>query len=224
MVVSRKKESIGSKLAIGCGLVLAVAILLVGFISYLGFKFSGGALSGIKEMTAIVTLDRNIVNQSDFVPPEDGLMSLEQVRSLVYIQTEIKDAFGSNYKELMLEYRSFVSELEDASDVTRFRELISMSHQLLSPLHHAKEAQIEAINRESISLKEYEWLQSQAIVAFDLPVHRVNIHHVINNLKGIESGSSVESKERLYHSSNKDLLEPHRLVLSETLILTALGL
>lgn len=213
-----------TKWAVGCGLTLFIAVLIFTGLAYLGFKMSGGAYSGVKRMTEIVTLDNEIINHSKFTSPEDGLMSLEQVQTLIYVQTQIKDAIGEDYQSLILEYQRLIVEMKDISDLKRFRQLISLSGHLMKPLHRAKKAQVDAINREGVSLAEYEWLKSQAITALDLSIYKINFRDVINHLKQDPHPEEMIKKPEVSDPQNTLMLEPHRELLTETLALSAMGI
>jgi hypothetical protein len=218
-----RKGSGCTKWAVGCGFALIVLVLVIGAISYYGMKFFGGADSGFRRMTEIVTMDNDIVNQSSFSPPEDGMLSLEQVATLIRIQNEIKEAIGSDYETLMPEYNQMIKEMDQSSDLKNFQKLILLSSRLIGPLHRARKAQIDAINREGISRQEYEWLKTQARLAFDLPEHKFNLKYVLENMKNSIPDEDTIVVSPVPHPQNRTLLEDSRELLAKTLALSAFG-
>ena len=224
MQESKKKNSGCTKWAIGCGFALITLVLVVAIGGFFAVKGIFGAGSGIKQFSEIFDMDDEIVNQSAYKPPDDGLLSLEQVETLVYIQSEISQAIGSDYEELMQEYRELNREIDTTKDLTKLPELFSLSRKLLSPLHRAKKAQIDAINRKGISREEYEWLKEQAMVVFDIPVVQFNLKSLWESAQGEPTQEDVETTPPVTNVQNRKLFENHEQLLRKTLTLSAFGL
>lgn len=225
MSESKKSGSGCALLGAGCGITFVVAILFLGVAGYFGYKFFKGSYDGIKKLTDIALIENEVVNQSEFEPPNDGMMSLEQVESLVYIQTQIKDSFGPEFSELVESQQALLGELEQMSDFAKVRKLLSLSGKLVKPLSEAKRVQIEAVNREGISMSEYRWLQRQAMQALGIPYRRLDLGDLLESFEGNgEVGKTEPAKPITSHPQNRRLLEPHAVVLSETLVLSSIGL
>ncbi len=223
-----KSKRNGSGCAIagaGCGLIIIVALAAMAVVGYFGFKMLKGSYSGIKQLADIALIENEVVKQTVYVPPTDGLLSLEQVESLVYIQTQIKDGIGPQFEELVSEHRTLVTELEQMNDLQKIRKLLSISGKLVKPLSEAKRAQIDAINREGISMSEYRWLQQQAMQSLGIPQKKFDIRGVLDAAKGEGNESTTEDQtEIVVHPDNQRLLQPHASVLVETLMFSAIGI
>ena len=226
MANSNKKGSGCALAGAGCGTFLIIVLLLFGVVGYFGFKFFKSSYNGIKELTEIATIENDVINQTAYVPPADGLMSLEQVESLVYIQTQLKEAIGPEFDSLASNYQDLVAELEKMNDFAKIRKLLSVSGKLVKPLSNAKRAQIEAINREGISMSEYKWLRRQAMAVLGIPERKLDLRELLETATG-ESSDEVEevsSSDLVVNPQNRQLLEAHALVLGETLMLSAIGI
>jgi hypothetical protein len=227
MTNAQKSGSGCALVGAGCGIVSLLMIVVLGFIGYFGYRMVKGSYDGLKQLAELATIEEDVVNQSAFHPPSDGLMSLEQVEKLVYIQTQIRDAFGSDLSNLVQDQRSLMEELGQMSDFEKVKEVVSLSAKLVKPMGRAKRAQIEAINREGISLVEYRWLQYQAKAAFGIPDGQLDFGKIIESIGVDVDAEAPESKPTpTYVASpqNRSLLEPHAALLAETLILSAMGL
>ena len=225
---SSKKSSGCTKWAIGCGSALIILIIFLSVGGYFAIKFVGGKIVGasseFKRLSEIVTLDKEIVNQSTYTPPEDGLMSLEQRDTLVRIQSEINDILGPDQEQIIKEFIELAKETDSANDIKKLPKLISLSRKLVGPLHRAKEAQIDAINREGISMEEYEWLRAQAMIVFDIPVVQFNLKELLDQSKAGTDIPSKASEIPISHPQNRKLLENHEALLRKTLPLSVVGL
>ena len=226
MANSNKKGSGCALAGAGCGTFLIIVLLLFGVVGYFGYKFFKSSYNGIKELAEIATIENDVVNQTAYVPPADGLMSLEQVESLVYIQTQVKEAIGPEFESLTSEHQNLLAELEEMNDFAKIRKLLSVSGKLVKPLSNAKRAQIDAINREGISMSEYKWLRSQAMAVLGIPDKKLDLRELLETATGEPSEEPQEepSSDLVVNPQNRQLLEPHALVLGETLMLSAIGL
>ena len=219
-----KKGSGCTKWAIGCSLALFLFVFAVGVGGYFAIRGIMSAGSGIKQFSEIFDMDDEIVNQSPYVPPEDGLLSLEQVETLVYIESEISGAIGTDYEKMMKEYSELSREINELKDITKLPELFSLSRKLLGPLHRAKKAQIDAINRKGISQQEYEWLKKQAMAVFDIPIVQFNLKNLWEDAQGETDSEAVDTAPPIVNPQNRELLEKHSPLLRKTLPLSAFGL
>ncbi|MEQ9825841.1 MAG: hypothetical protein ABQ298_15760 [Puniceicoccaceae bacterium] len=225
MTQSKKNGSGCALLGAGCGITLLVAILFLGVAGFFGYKLVKGSYDGIKKFADIALIENEVVNQTRFTPPEDGLMSLEQVESLVYIQTRIKESLGPDFEEILQTQKTLVGELEQMSDFAKVRKLISVSGKLVKPLSEAKRVQIEAINREGLSMSEYRWMQRQALASLGISSQRLDIGELIESMQGEGEVTESEPVEPVtVHPQNRRMLEPHAQVLSETLLFSAIGI
>jgi len=226
MANSQKRGSGCAIAGAGCGIFILLALVMLAGLGYLGYKVFKGSYSGIQELTRFAQIENDVVNQTAYVPPADGMLSLEQVESLAYIQTQIKEAIGPEFAVLSEQHQQLISELEQMSDFAKLRKLLSLSSQLVKPLARAKEAQIEAINREGLSMSEYKWMRTQAMQALGIPEHKFDIHDILEHAeKGEEEKDpSTPRSEPVQNPLNRRLLEPHIVVLTETLMLSAIGL
>jgi len=222
-----KRKGSGCALAgAGCGTFLIIVLLLFGVVGYFGYKFFKGSYNGLKELAEIATIENEVVNQTAYVPPADGMMSLEQVESLVYIQTQVKEAMGPEFELLASEHQNLAAELQEMNDFAKIRKLLSVSGKLVKPLSNAKRAQIDAINREGISMSEYKWLRSQAMAVLGIPDRKLDLRELLEVAEGepVEENTEEPATDMVVNPQNRRLLEPHALLLGETLMLSAIGL
>jgi hypothetical protein len=194
---------------VGCGFLLLLAGIAFGTGLFFLFKWLGGSSADVRRMAEVWKMEGTVINQSTFSPPSDRLMSLEQVESLVYVQACVRDAVGSEFEAWSASARELAKTDDSGQTLEELSVLIRNSAQLMMPLHRAKQAQVDAINKRELSLQEYRWLREEAARSLGMDF----------------SGASELLPERGGGPDlNRELLSAHRELLMQTLPLSAIGL
>jgi hypothetical protein len=204
-----------SRFAIGCGLVMLFLALVLGVGGFYAFNKMGDMFSQGRKIAELFELEKRIVNRSAYIPPSDGQFTLEQVESLVYIQTRMRDAIGANYPGKLEAFQDLLVSIDEDHDWRKLPEVFNLSRSLLAPLLEAKAAQVDAINQRGLSASEYSWMRDQAIKSLGISGDE------------LRRASGSEAREPLPApppSQNTRLLNSHLELLFETLPFSALGL
>jgi len=223
-----KTKSKGSGCAFagaGCGLFMLVVVIGIAALGYFGYRVLKEPYSGLKQLTEIALIENEVVNQTNYLPPSDGLLSLEQVESLVYIQTEIRNSVGPEFTDLLQKQKDLLTKLDQINDFSKIRQLLVVSKDLVGPLYRAKKAQIAAINREGISVSEYRWICGEAMASFGIPLRKFDINSLLSSSEAEQESDQSDSEKSpvVSNPQNRQLLMPHATLLSETLIFSAIG-
>ena len=94
------------KLAIGCGIVLVIAVVAGGIGAYYLFYKAQTMIAGLSELKAVPALDRQVRNTTSYTPPASGELSSGQVATYIAIREQVRQKLGERVKELDARYKS----------------------------------------------------------------------------------------------------------------------
>lgn len=217
------------KLAIGCGIVLVVALVALGVGVYWVAHKAQTVIAGLSELKNIPDLDKQVRNTTVFSPPASGELSAEQVSRYVAVREQIRQQLGARAKELDAQYKA-LSERMDKHQNTALDipQMIEAYKDLAGLYILGKRAQVEALNDKNLSLSEYRWIQQQSYAALGMPFVDMDISKMIEEAQSGRPSTHGEHMARELapgaSDRNKSLVEPHRKLLEDSASLSFLGL
>ena len=217
------------KLAIGCGIVLVLALIALGVGVFWVAHKAQTVIAGISELKNIPDLDKQIRNTTVFTPPASGELSPEQVSRYVAVREQVRQQLGVRTKELDAQYKALSERLDKHQQTALdIPQMIEAYKDLAALYVLGKRAQVDALNDKNLSLSEYRWIQQQAYGALGMPFVDMDISKMIEEAQSGRSPSPGDHTARdAPHGSsdkNKPLVEPHRKLLEDSASLSFLGL
>jgi hypothetical protein len=216
------------KLAIGCGIVLVIAVVAGGIGAYYLFHKAQALVAGLSELKVVPDLERQVRNTAPYSPPASGELSIHQVAKYIAIREQVRQTLGVRVKELDARYKALSERINrEEHSALDIPEMLEAYRDLASLYILGKRAQVEALNARNLSLGEYRWIQQQAYLAIGVPFMDMDIARVIED---VQAGRDPGKTGRLTHDvppasdKNKALVEPHRKLLEDSASLSFLGL
>ena len=235
----------GKKIALGCAVVLVLA-MVVGGIAFYQFVYKPGkemlvagkeyveSLSGLGE---VVELEEGVEDRSAYAAPESGELAPEQVERFLAVQRTVRDDLGARWGELTREYESRPEGREPT-----LQEMLDFWSDLTETAKAAKRAQVEALNEQRFSTEEYRWVKRQVYAAAGAEALAVDLSQVVEAAKegrfddlramaerygdGGGEGNDAEVGGEVpdwVPRRNVELVEPHRDELRRAAPLALLG-
>lgn len=204
------------KLAIGCGIVALVLVVVVGAGGFfLWNRYVRPMTGAITQLSQVADIEKQVRNTSAFIAPATNELTEQMVSRFVKVQEAMQAKLGTRMADLKAKYdqidRTIKSERRQAS----FGEAMTALKDLSGLLIDAKRAQVDALNQAGFSVREYEWVRQQVYgaigvvpAAFDVK----DIQRVARSGGKAEPASEAigEVPER-----NKQLVAPHEEKLKE---------
>jgi hypothetical protein len=236
----------GKKIAIGCAvvLVLAVAASAVGF--YFFVWKPGGEMvrqgveiarsgkdfaAGFARLGEIAELDEEIEDTTPYDPPADDVLSAEQVERFVGVQRQVESALRTRLDDAEASFEE-LKEKRNPSPA----ELARMLNELTEVAVEAKKVQVEALNEAGFSRQEYAWTKRQVYLALGLGNVQVDLPALLDAVKSADAARVQDEMEKLTQPGgdpdaapvvppeNVALVEPYRDSLQNWAPLAGLGL
>jgi hypothetical protein len=216
------------KLAIGCGVVALVVIVVggVGFY-YVAHKVSS-TVKGLAALGSIPDIEAQVQDKSPYDPPPSGALTQEQLTKFLAVQTSVKQQLGARFDQLNSKYKSLSDSLEhrDAT-ITDAPSLLSAYRDLAATYVDAKHWQVDALNAQQLSLAQYRWIRERAYAAIGVPMTGFDIAQAVEDAKAgrtPEVQQSDATSDTTGLEANQKLVEPHRQELQDNVSLAAFGL
>ena len=95
------------KLAIGCGVFLALGLAGSAAVSYVVYRKVTRTVTGFAELGSLPALEQSIRKQGPYSPPASGEPSRSQVDRLVEVQQAVRTRLGARVDEIERRYRRF---------------------------------------------------------------------------------------------------------------------
>lgn len=171
------------KVLIGCGVLTLVLALVAGwafwhFVWQPGAKLMGDGVAQVAEsvrqvqglgrtVTRLRELEQGIVNQADFLPPADGLISPDQLARWLTVELTAREAIGADLKRIEAEAQRSVTAPEGTTvgNAERTRAALATLGQLGEVATRGKQAQVTALNAAGMSMSEYRWIRETGLSA-----------------------------------------------------------
>lgn len=197
---------------LGCLIVGAVILVVGGALSwFVVIKPMWDAGSEIysagQQWVQVAELDAKVSNTRSFAQPADGRLSADQVQRFLAVQSAIEQGLGGNWKALEEKYDNLKRTVKEEGREPNLQEIFGAYGDLSGIILTAKQAQVEALNAQGMSLAEYRYLRMQAYMAAGI---------ALNDETPKEFAGSAAAH-------NAELLRPHQEMLKRTLPTTWLG-
>ncbi len=216
------------KLAIGCGIVLLVAVIGGAIGTYYVVHKVTSTVADFTALGTIPDIEREVQDTSTFTPPDTGELTDAQLASLMAVQEAVKQKLGARFQELDAKYQTLSESLKhrDAT-VIDAPAIISAYRDLATTYLEAKKWQVQALNAQHLSLAQYRWIRKQAYAAVGMPLMDFDPAEFISDMK---AGRKFEPKTMGMAigpsgpEHNLKLVEPHKKALQDNGALAFLGL
>ena len=204
------------KVVLGClGAVVVVGVAGALLLFFFVIKPIAEISGDIEDVAMVPEMNADILNHDPFTPPEDGVLTGEQVESFVRVQTTMRNGSGAAYPELDArseKVRRMFSEGEE--DEIGFREALATVRGLGEIMPSVKQVQVNALNREGLSLAEYRWIRECFYFALGQPNADVYIEDIAEEIlakKGNLGGVRIDSlPTRIVPEANVELTRAYR--------------
>ena len=165
----------------GAALLIAGGVLLLalggaGVVFYLRvYRPIGSPLMAMAGGKALE--ERQLHNRARFLPPASGQLTTEQVTKFVGVEDEVLKRLGSGIDVLTRGQRD-LERARDADTLT-IQAALRAFGDIKGVYLNAKVAQIDAMNRATVSKAEFEWVRRQLYSAAGLRLSQVDVSEVI---------------------------------------------
>ena len=166
-----------------------------------GSQFIGAAT----QMADLAKIDTQVKNRAAFTPPADGVISDAGLQRFIAVQSSVRDQVGPALATLEGKYK----ELQQQGQKPGATEVLNAYGDLFSLIRQAKQAEVDAVNAQNLSLAEYRWMRSQ--------VHGALLR------EGMDSARQ-QGGEKASADPNLQRLSQHRELLAQTAVMAWLGL
>lgn len=214
------------KFAIGCGVVLLLAVLVVGIGGYVVYsRFLKPMAGAVTELSQLGDIEKQVSNTSSFAAPDTGELTEAMVTRFVKVQEAMQSKLGTKMDQLKGKYDQIDKALKSERRQASFGEAMAALKDLSTIIVEAKHAQVAALNEANFSVREYEWVRRQVYAAvgmaaagFDLK----NIKEIAQDAGRGDMPQKAEVGEAPEH--NKTLVKPYEKKLQEWAPLAFFGL
>jgi hypothetical protein len=218
------------KLALGCLIVLVVLGVAGSFAAYYVYSVVktkvGDSMATLAAFSKAPELERQVKNTRPFAGPASDVLTPAQLDRFVAVQTAVRTRMGVRFAELERRYKTLIDK-KDASALD-LPELVSAYRDLAAIWLDGKQAQVDALNAQGLSLAEYRWVRDRSYRAVGLPLMSVDVSQIIDKAM---RGEKVEQPGTLEGSigpggpvENQKIIERHKKALEENAALAIFGL
>jgi len=218
------------KLAIGCGVVLVVLIIVGAVATYVVYNKVKSTVAELSVLGEVPAIERGVRNTAAFTPPDSGELTEAQVTRYLKVQQDVRTILGSRLDEFQTKYAELSARMnKDQGTVLDVPAMMGAYRDLAKTYVDAKKAQVEALNSAGFSLDEYRWVRQQAYAAAGMPIVDMDFAKVIEDATSGRSpapgaphlGGSIEPTGP---EINKTLVAPHKKQLEDNAALAYFGL
>lgn len=128
--------------------------------------------SPMMAMAASYSLDERLTTK-DFVRPGSGEVTAEQLRRFVAVEEVVEKIVG-NDRPVLVDQQTALEKADKAGEIS-FDTALASFGAIKPMLMSAKPKQIEIMNKEHFSKKEFEWVRDQLYRAAGVPLSRVDV-------------------------------------------------
>ena len=154
----------------GCLIAAAVIVLVCGGVGYWFvlrpiWNAGSAVLHNAQDFAKVAELDKAVRNQSPFAAPADGKLSPAQVQAFVGVQNLMTARLGKDFDALKQKYDAMEAERKQAGKDADAGQVMGAYADLSGLMLKARQAQVDGINEQGLSLEEYRWIRVQAYAA-----------------------------------------------------------
>lgn len=207
------------KLAIGCGVVLLVVLVVVGAGGFfLWTKYVRPMTGTITELSQLADIEKQVRNTSSFSQPDSGELTEEMVARFAKVQAAMEGRLGSRMALLKAKYAEIDEAMKSERREASFGEAMGALKDLSGIMVEAKKAQVEALNSAGFSVREYEWIRQQVYAAVGMAAASFDVKDLQAMAQRARSEAGSEEPEELNTTAlehNKRLITPYEKKLRE---------
>jgi hypothetical protein len=201
------------KVAIGCLVVLVILLVGGGIAGYWAYaRFVRPITQFAANVKQVGELEKEVTNRSEFVPPSNGELTAASVARFVRVQQHMQDKLGQRMDELKTTYDRLDKSLKAEKREASISEVFGAVRDLATLLVDAKRAQVEALNQNGFSVREYEWVRARVLVAAGVPAAGFDLKKLadqaqagrVTSLPAVDREALPEAPAR-----NRELVAPY---------------
>lgn len=220
------------KIAIGCVIVLAIAVVGLGVAGFYAYRWAqpmiqstGDYLDRAREMAR---LGDRVQNKSDYAAPASGELSSTQVDRFLAVQTRVRDELGARWKEIETKAAEIQAKTKDGQRELTFSEFTSVLSDLAGIYTDARRVQVDALNVHKFSDDEYAWVRNRVYEAAGMEIASgIDLSRIQELARETAAQNNVtlpEVSKPDVPDANIKLVRPHLSKLKESFALALLGL
>jgi len=155
---------------IGC-LIVGLVIVVVGggaaywFVLRPMWHAGSAMVQNAQDLAKVADVEKTVSNQSPYTPPADGRLTPAQVQSFVAVQNILFASMGKDFDALKQKYDAIEAEHKQDGKDADLGQVMGAYSDMSGLILKARQAQVEGINQQHISLEEYRWIRQQAYAA-----------------------------------------------------------
>jgi hypothetical protein len=220
------------KFAVGCLVVLGLCTVVGGIGLYFAYDRlikPGMEMAGsVKELSRLGEMEKQVRKTGAFAPPQGDLLTPEMVKRFVAVQQQLETSLGTRMADLKAKYDQLDRTLnQEKRENVSFRQLAEGLRDLTAIVLRAKSVQVEALNDQGFSVKEYDWVRQQVyaavgITAVGLDVEKLAAEAQAGNVQALPRRQATSAAE--VPEQNKTLVAPYEKQLKDWAPLAFFGL
>jgi hypothetical protein len=204
------------KLAIGCAILVILAVAGGAVGSYVVYHKVKSTIGGFAQLGRVPELEQSIRNRSPYTTPPSGEVTTAQLDRLLRVQQAVRARIGARGAEMEQKYRTLLGKKETTA--LDLPQLVQAYSDIAAGYVDGKRAQVEALNDVGLSLEEYRWVRKQSYWALGMPMMDLDVAKMIEDVRG---GRTPAQPDRLLPlgpsgpPANQKLVGPHQKVLED---------
>lgn len=155
---------------IGC-LIVGLVIIVFGAGAAYWFVWrplahAGSAvIQNAQDFAKAADVEKSVKNQSPYVIPADGKLTPAQVQSFVAIQEFLSTTMGKDFDTLKQKYDAIEAEHKQDGKDADLSQVMGAYSDMSGLILKARQAQVDGINQQGMSLEEFRWVRQQSYAA-----------------------------------------------------------
>jgi hypothetical protein len=117
-----------------------------------------------RDWAGVIESEQAIRNQSPFAAPSEPRLTQEQVNRFVAVNSNLLLRLGVEFETLQRAYET-AAAAQGAGKAPDVTALVAADPKLGELLARLRQAQVEGLNRQNLSLAEYRWIRDQVYTA-----------------------------------------------------------
>jgi hypothetical protein len=218
------------RLLLSCLVILAMGGLALGvgayFLYWAAAPVIQNARNYLDRFAQLGELEKQIANQSPYIPPGNGELTREQIERFARVQQHIRTALGTRLQEIQAKYQHLKVTAERPQEPP-MRDVLSALGELANIVIDARRAQVDAFNRERFSAAEYDWVKARVYQAAGVEATSVvdlqKVAEAARKGTGIEGIEAPEMPVSDVPVKNRQLVKPFLSRMDEWLPLAFFG-
>ena len=197
------------KLAIGCGVVIVVCAVAFWAGAYFFMSKARSYVGQLTEFTKITELDKNVANRAPFAPPASGELSDDQMKRFAAVQDSMHAKLGPRVDELKDKEDQVLKLQQGEHRKATAAENFTTITDLMKFVLEAKNAQVDALNQQHLSLDEYYWIRGRVYAAAGVSAMEISMRNMQDSMKQGEMMKPLGAAAGASSDHDKKLVEPY---------------